>query len=235
MKLFNLLSTLNYGKEQSITTLLNTKTIYIAPLLNPDAAQYFFMEPKQERQLNNNPIDDDLDGKIDEDGPDDLNKDGLITLMRVKDQQGDWILDSQDPRLMRKVDTLKSNKVRYETFTEGIDNDRDGNYNEDPIGGVKLNQKRAERLFDKGYPIKKYFRGMSTKEAQKAMGKTVFKTSEGVVRYRKAEYHLNGWVKNFEHYLRNTMSYNNANTLYDFIGKADVCWITDKGYDRFNK
>jgi glutamate synthase domain-containing protein 2 len=101
--------------------------------------------------------------------------------------------------------------------------------------GIKINKKFAERLFDKGYPIKKHFRGMSTKEAQKAMGKTVFKTSEGVVRYRNAEYHLNGWIKNFEHYLRNTMSYSNAKTLQDFIGRAEICWITDKTYDRFNK
>jgi NAD(P)H-dependent flavin oxidoreductase YrpB (nitropropane dioxygenase family) len=101
--------------------------------------------------------------------------------------------------------------------------------------GIKIGKKFANYLFDKGYPIKKYFRGMSTKEAQKAMGKTVFKTSEGVVRYRRVEYHLQGWVENFEHYLRNAMSYSNAKTLQEFIGKANICWITDKGYDRFNK
>ena len=101
--------------------------------------------------------------------------------------------------------------------------------------GIKLNQKVAKYFFDKGYPIKKYFRGMSTKEAQKAMGKTKFKTSEGVVRYRKVEYYLQGWVENFEHYLRNAMSYSDAKTLEDFIGKADFCWITKNGYDRFNK
>jgi len=129
----------NYRIEEQITTLLETKTVYIAPLLNPDAAQYFFNKPKQERQSNNNPMDDDLDGKIDEDGPDDLNKNGLITLMRVKDQYGDWIIDAQDPRLMRKVDTLKNDIEKYNIFTEGIDNDRDGKYNEDPIGGVNLN------------------------------------------------------------------------------------------------
>jgi len=106
---------------------------------------------------------------------------------------------------------------------------------DDYLYGVKINERLAEKLFDKGYPIKKYFRGMSTKEAQKAMGKTVFKTSEGVVRYRKAEYHLQGWIKNFEHYLRNTMSFSNAKTLQEFIGRADICRITDKGYDRFNK
>ncbi len=100
---------------------------------------------------------------------------------------------------------------------------------------IKIGKKLANHLFDKGYPVKKYFRGMSTKEAQKAMGKTRFKTSEGVVRYRKVEYHLNGWVENFEHYLRNAMIYSDAKTLDDFIGKADICQITKNAYDRFNK
>jgi len=100
---------------------------------------------------------------------------------------------------------------------------------------VKLNKKLAEYFFDKGYPVKKYFRGMSTKEAQKAMGKIKFKTSEGVVRFRNVEYHLNGWVENFEHYLRNAMSYANAKTLEEFIGKVEICQISKNAYDRFNK
>jgi len=101
--------------------------------------------------------------------------------------------------------------------------------------GVKINNKLARRLFDKGYPVKKHFRGMSTKGAQKAMGKTSFKTSEGVTRFRKVEYHLSGWVENFEHYLRNAMSYSNARDLSEFVGKVEFCQITTKAYDRFNK
>jgi len=101
--------------------------------------------------------------------------------------------------------------------------------------GVKLRKKHAKYFFDKGYPVKKYFRGMSTKEAQKAMGKTSFKTSEGVTRIRKVEYHLSGWVENFEHYLRNAMSYANAKTLEDFKGKVEICQISKNAYDRFNK
>jgi len=101
--------------------------------------------------------------------------------------------------------------------------------------GVRVNKKLANYLFDKGYPIKKYFRGMSTKEAQKAMGKTSFKTSEGVIRFRQVEYHLEGWVENFEHYLRNAMSYENAKTLDKFIGKVEICQISKNAYDRFNK
>jgi IMP dehydrogenase/GMP reductase len=101
--------------------------------------------------------------------------------------------------------------------------------------GIKLNKKLAKYFFDKGYPVKKYFRGMSTKEAQKAMGKTHFKTSEGVTRIRKVEYHLDGWVENFEHYLRNMMSYVNAKTLEEFIGRVEICQISKNAYDRFNK
>jgi len=101
--------------------------------------------------------------------------------------------------------------------------------------GIKIGKKYAKMLFNNGKPVKKYFRGMSTKGAQKAMGKTSFKTSEGVVRYRKVEYHLTGWVENFKHYLKNAMSYNNANSLDEFVGDVKICQITTKAYDRFNK
>lgn len=101
--------------------------------------------------------------------------------------------------------------------------------------GLKINKKLAKYFFNKGYPVKKYFRGMSTKAAQKAMGKTSFKTSEGVVRFRRVEYQLSGWVENFAHYLRNAMSYNDAKTLDSFIGEAEIIQITKNAYDRFNK
>ena len=101
--------------------------------------------------------------------------------------------------------------------------------------GVKINNKLAAYLFDRGFPIKKYFRGMSTKEAQIAMGRINLKTSEGVVRFRNVEYHLDGWVENFEHYLRSAMSYANAKTLNEFIGKVNFCQITKSAHDRFNK
>lgn len=101
--------------------------------------------------------------------------------------------------------------------------------------GIRINKKLASYFFDKGYPVKKHFRGMSTKAAQKAMGKTSFKTSEGVTRFRRVEYRLGGWIENFAHYLRNAMSYNDAKTLDNFIGKAEIIQITKNAYDRFNK
>ena len=101
--------------------------------------------------------------------------------------------------------------------------------------GKEIDAATAEKLFNKGVEVTKHFRGMSTKGAQKAMGKTEIKTSEGVVRYRPVEYTLQMWVENFDHYLRNAMSYANARTLDEFIGKAEFIQITKNAYDRFNK
>lgn len=101
--------------------------------------------------------------------------------------------------------------------------------------GVKVNNKIANWLFKHRITVKKHFRGMSTKEAQKAMGKTTYITSEGVIRYWNVEYHLDGWLDNFRHYLRNAMSYSGSRDLQKFIGKTNIVQITNRAYDRFNK
>lgn len=129
-----------YGSDKKVTSLLETRTVYVAPLLNPDVAKNFFAQTRYEHRRNNKPMDDDLDDLIDEDGPDDLNKDGLITQMRAKDPEGRLIPDPTDPRLMRRADPKKGEKGIYKVYTEGLDNDGDGQYNEDPPGGIEINR-----------------------------------------------------------------------------------------------
>jgi len=129
-----------YGTDQAITELLGTRTVYVAPLLSPDGAEAFFGSPKYERPTNGRPVDEDLDMQVDEDGPDDLNKDGLITQVRVKDPEGKWLPDPQEPRLMKLAEPQKGEKGLYKVYTEGLDNDGDGQYNEDPAGGVEVNR-----------------------------------------------------------------------------------------------
>jgi len=100
---------------------------------------------------------------------------------------------------------------------------------------IKISPKFAEESFNMGFPVKKQFYGMSTKLAQKKMGKTVFRTSEGVIRYRKVEFKLADWIENFESYLKSTMSYSDATTLEEFIGKAHFEFISESAFKRFNK
>jgi hypothetical protein len=120
--------------------LLETTTLYLWPRLNPDAAHYFFAKPRWETATTGLPTDDDHDGLVDEDGPEDLDGDGQIAWMRVEDPEGDYILDPVDPRLLLKADRLKGEHGAWHLYSEGRDNDGDKRWNEDAIGGVNLNR-----------------------------------------------------------------------------------------------
>lgn len=132
-----------YGTVDSITALLNTTTIYVIPRVNPDASESFFEKPLNEKETNGNPYDDDRDGLTDEDDVDDVNKDGFITMMRVRDPQGEWIENPDDKRLMKKADAAIAEKGMYKLYSEGIDNDKDEEWNEDAVGGTNLNRNFA--------------------------------------------------------------------------------------------
>lgn len=111
-------------------------TWFILPVLNPDAHARYFHQVKWENPRNDLQVNDDMDDAMDEDGPNDLNKDGFITEMRVPDPQGVWIVDQLEPRLMRKADRAKGERGVFTLYLEGTDDDGDGLYNEDPRGGV---------------------------------------------------------------------------------------------------
>ncbi len=102
---------------------------------------------------------------------------------------------------------------------------------------IKINQYSnfGKFIFDHKIPLYKKFRGMSTKEVQKEWGKETLTTSEGVVRYNKVEYTLDGWVINFIDYLRSAMSYTNSGYLKYFIGKVKYNRISQNSFNRFNK
>ena len=114
------------------------KTWYILPVGNPDAAAAFSKKPLHLDSRNARPYNDDMDDRVDEDGVEDLDGNGIITMMRVKDPEGQWIPVAGESRLMKKADGIKGEKGIYTLYTEGIDNDNDGKYNEDGPGGVNI-------------------------------------------------------------------------------------------------
>jgi IMP dehydrogenase/GMP reductase len=114
------------------------------------------------------------------------------------------------------------------------------NYLENKNGKpIEITQQEAIEHFKHGdlgeVRVIKNFRGMSTKEVQRKWGNEVLKTSEGVVRYRPVEYSLNGWLDNFESYLRSAMSYVDARTLDEFVDNSEFINITNNSYERFKK
>ncbi len=136
-----------YATDEAIKTSIDNHVFYIMPRLNPDGAETLFAKVKTGRKTNSSAIDGDNDGRLDEDGPDDLNNDGQITVMRVKDVNGLYCIDPDEPMLMKKADPAKGQRGEYSIYYEGIDNDKDGFINEDPAGGTDLN-----RNFMHAYP-----------------------------------------------------------------------------------
>jgi hypothetical protein len=130
----------NYGAEPWVTDLVDTRTFYFIPVVNPDARFLWFDRANNPHSLRQNlkPFDNDRDGRLDEDAPNDLNGDHVITSMRQKDPNGDWVL-SADKRLMERKKPGQPGEYRM-WRTEGIDDDGDGRINEDDLGGVDLNR-----------------------------------------------------------------------------------------------
>ena len=140
----------NYPADAEVKQRLDHHVFYIVPRVNPDAAELMFAAVKTGRKTNSSARDDDNDGRLDEDGPEDLNKDGLITLMRIKAEDGEYIVDPEEPRLLKRADPKKGEAGVFKVYWEGIDNDGDGFINEDPPGGTDIN-----RNFMHDYPYYK--------------------------------------------------------------------------------
>ncbi len=130
----------NYAGNPTIKQKLDRYVIYVIPRVNPDAAEAYWAPARSWRRTNAQPVDEDNDGRIDENGPEDLNKDGVITVMRVKEPGGPYMVDPEEPRLMKKADPKKGEKGEYTLYREGVDRDQDGFIGEDPPGGVNINR-----------------------------------------------------------------------------------------------
>lgn len=126
--------------NSDIQKLLSSLTFYVFPDISPDASEQYFTGLKYERTTNSRSTDNDRDFLSDEDPYEDLNGDGIITLIRVTDPAGTSIESDDDRRIMVTADLSKGQKGSYFVYSEGIDNDKDGKYNEDGPGGVVANR-----------------------------------------------------------------------------------------------
>jgi hypothetical protein len=131
---------LKESSSTEIKSLLDKITFYIFPDVSPDATEQFFSDLKYERTVNTRSTDDDRDFVFDEDPYEDLNNDGYITLIRVNDPSGKYTESDEDKRVMVNADLSKGQKGHWLVFSEGVDNDKDGNFNEDGPGGVNFNR-----------------------------------------------------------------------------------------------
>lgn len=138
----------NYGKDPEITHLVDTKAIYLRPQNNPDGSN-LYLHTAQRNRSSIRPHDNDRDGLLDEDPEEDLDGDGIIYQIRKRAvteeelKKANYIIDPEHPdgQLMKRVFAGKGD---YLIYTEGIDNDGDGDYNEDGVGGLDLHRNYPE-------------------------------------------------------------------------------------------
>lgn len=131
----------NYHKNNEIKALVDIKCFYVVPMVNVDGRFHFFRDANtssSNRGLRR-PHDDDHDGLVDEDFPDDLDGDGNICTMRKRDPHGSFKTDPADPRLMVSIKPGETGEWTI-LGSEGIDNDGDGKINEDAEGYVDPNR-----------------------------------------------------------------------------------------------
>jgi Zinc carboxypeptidase len=123
---------------------LKQNTVYVVPAANPDSLAWNLdkSHPSADFGRTLAPYDADHDGRVDEDPGEDLDGDGAILTMRVKNPapgsglKAEYMIDPDNPRLLKKADAAKGEKAEYALLVEGIDNDGDGKFNEDGIGGT---------------------------------------------------------------------------------------------------
>src|SRR5690606_11035109 len=138
----------NYGRDARITALLDTKAIHLRVQNNPDGSN-LYLNTAQANRSSVRPHDSDRDGLFDEDPNEDLDGDGVIYQMRWRPRNDDerrrasMVTDPRDPSglLLRRVE---EGKGEWMVASEGIDNDRDGRFNEDGIGGLDLHRNYPE-------------------------------------------------------------------------------------------
>ncbi|NLY54290.1 MAG: carboxypeptidase [Firmicutes bacterium] len=116
----------NYGHDPEVTWLLDTRTFYVVPRVNPDGAELYLTTPYMLRSsVRPWPYDDvsDMPGLY----PEDIDGDGYILQMRVRDDlKGEWKVSSRDPRIM--VPRLMDDRSGpfYRLYTEGLIHDYEG-------------------------------------------------------------------------------------------------------------
>lgn len=136
-----------YGRDPRITRLVDTRVFYFIPRITVDGSEYYLTTPYMLRSsLHPWPKDaDDMPGLY----PEDIDGDGKILQMRVKNPDGVWKVSEKDPRIMvrRRPDDLGSpDGVYYDVYTEGLVREYD------PDLPVKPASSKYRLDFNRQYP-----------------------------------------------------------------------------------
>jgi murein tripeptide amidase MpaA len=113
-----------HGSDEKVTRVLDTRAFYVIPRLNPDGAELALAErPRYVRSsVRAYPLTEPEDGLHSED----VDGDGRILTMRVRDPNGNWKPHSEERALMVRRDPDEDGGEYYRLFPEGTIKNYDG-------------------------------------------------------------------------------------------------------------
>lgn len=112
-----------YGKDDAVTRLLDTRTLYALPRISVDGTEYYLKTPQTTRSsMRPYPWDEPRPGLT----PEDVDSDGHILWMRVPDPNGTWKISELDPRIMTKRKPDEEGGTYYRLLREGVVNEWNG-------------------------------------------------------------------------------------------------------------
>ncbi|MEZ4654725.1 MAG: M14 family zinc carboxypeptidase [Candidatus Eisenbacteria bacterium] len=136
----------------SARTLLADRTLYVVPRVDLDGIEAWRGTPHREQAGIDGTADTDRDGLLGEDPADDLDGDGTIALVRVRDPDGGWIERPGHPDFLRPAVADKGEVGAWRILVEGRDDDGDEHWNEEEDAGVRLSRNFPTRFpwFERG-------------------------------------------------------------------------------------
>jgi murein tripeptide amidase MpaA len=133
-----------YGQDAAITHLLDTRTVYLCPRVNPDGAELALADRPRHIRSSTRPYPFDepiVEGLTVED----IDGDGRVLQMRLRDPHGTYKKHSDDPRLMVAREPGEFGGEYYRLLPEGSIQDWDGLT-------VKLNRDREGLDLNRNFP-----------------------------------------------------------------------------------
>jgi murein tripeptide amidase MpaA len=131
-----------YSEDAQVRRLLDDYVVYILPRITVDGSEKYLTTPHMLRSsVRSYPYADEREGLHRED----VDGDGRILTMRIRDENGAWKPSAQDPRIMRRREPDEFGGVYYSLIPEGSIRDYDG-YD------IKIAPPREGLDFNRNYP-----------------------------------------------------------------------------------
>jgi murein tripeptide amidase MpaA len=107
-----------YGKDPDITRLLDTRTVYVCPRINPDGAEWALADRPRFIRSSTRPYPFDED-PVEGLNVEDVDGDGRVLMMRIPDPNGGYKAHPEDERLMIPRDPAESGGRYWRVVPEG--------------------------------------------------------------------------------------------------------------------